>query len=74
MTRTKQFWRDSHPYIEAEHLFTAGRIPVSQAVGMMMSDCDFIAECETHGLDTALYAETIVRDQWARKLLAHVNA
>lgn len=60
-------------YMRAERLFTAGQIPVAQAVGMMLSDCDYIAECSLSGRDARLYAECIVRDQWARKLLAHAN-
>ena len=61
------FARD--PYTQARKLFTAGRIPVSQAIGMMLSDRDFVAECEMGGRDKALYAETIVRDIWTRELL-----
>ena len=61
------------PYTQAERLFTEGRIPVSQAVGMILSDRDFIAECEMAGRDKALHAETIVRDVWARRLLGASN-
>jgi hypothetical protein len=63
MTHT---WRPSH-------LFTAGRIPVAQAVGMMLSDRDYIAECQLSGRDARAHAETIVRDQWARRLLEVSN-
>lgn len=56
-------------YSHAEQLFTQGRIPVAQAIGMMLSDCDFIAECEMGGRDKRLHAETIVREIWARRLL-----
>jgi hypothetical protein len=65
--------KERHPYIVAEQLFTAGRIPVAQAVGMMLLDREFIAECEMEGCDKTVYAEHIVRDQWARKLLATSN-
>jgi hypothetical protein len=61
------------PYSQAEMLFTAGRIPVAQAVGMMLSDRDFVAECEMGGRDKRLHAETIVRDIWARRLLETSN-
>jgi hypothetical protein len=73
MTRTHQFWRNHHPYLEAEKLFVAGRIPVAQAVGMMMTDCEFIAECELKGCDKASTAEAIVRNTWARRLLEVSN-
>lgn len=59
----------NHAYLHAEKLFTAGRIPVAQAVGMMLSDCDYIAECQLSGRDARAHAEVIVRDQWARRLL-----
>lgn len=61
--------RERHPYCEAERLFTSGRIPVAQAVGMMLTDIDYRAECELSGRDARVYAECIVRDQWARRLL-----
>jgi hypothetical protein len=63
----------NHAFLQAEKLFTSGRIPVAQAVGMMLSDCDFIAECEMSGRDKRLHAECIVRDQWARRLLEVSN-
>ncbi len=61
----------NHAYLYAQQLFIAGRIPVAQAVGMMLSDRAFVAECDLagHGHNRSLYAECIVRDQWARKLL-----
>lgn len=73
--RPKGFPELSHdPYTQARMLFTAGRIPVSQAIGMIMSDRDFVAECEMGGRDKALlYAETIVRDIWTRELLGASN-
>lgn len=63
----------NHAYLQAEQLFTSGRIPVTQAIGMMLSDCDYIAQCELQGRDKRLYAETIVRDVWARRLLQPSN-
>ncbi len=65
----------NHDWPRAEKLFMQGRIPVAQAVGMMLSDSDFVAECERagHGHNKSLYAECIVRDQWARKLLGVSN-
>lgn len=73
-TRTLMLTQDVHdPYLEAEALFVAGRIPVAQAVGMMLSDCAYIAECELSGRNATLYAETIVRDIWARRLLEGSN-
>lgn len=61
--------KERHPYIEAERLFCAGGIPVAQAVGMMLTDREFIAECELKGVNKAATAEAIVRNTWARKLL-----
>jgi hypothetical protein len=60
-------------YLQAERLFVAGIIPVSQAIGMMLSDCTYIAECELSGKDARLYAEAIVRNTWARRLLEGSN-
>jgi hypothetical protein len=62
-----------HPYLNAERLFCTGRIPVAQAIGMILSDPDYIAECELTGKDKAAYAEAIVRGTWARVLLETSN-
>ena len=59
----------NHAFLQAERLFVAGRIPVAQAVGMMLSDCDFIAECEMSGRDKRDHAEAIVRTLWASRML-----
>jgi hypothetical protein len=64
-----QALKERHPYCEAERLFCAGRIPVAQAVGMMLTDREFIAECELRGLDKSANAERIVRNVWALQLL-----
>jgi hypothetical protein len=63
----------NHAFLQAERLFVAGIIPVSQAIGMMLSDRDFVAECEMAGKDKRLHAECIVRDVWARRLLEVSN-
>jgi hypothetical protein len=59
----------NNAYMHAEKLFVAGLIPVSQAIGMILSDCDYQAECALSLRDPRLYAETIVRDLWAREML-----
>lgn len=63
----------NHAYLQAEKLYTEGHIPVAQAVAMILSDCDFIAECELSLRDARQYAEAIVRNDWTRRLLVNMQ-
>lgn len=61
--------KERHPYIVAERNFTAGLLTVAQAIGMIMIDQEYIAECELTGRDKREYAEAIVRNRWAPRML-----
>jgi hypothetical protein len=63
--------KERHPYITAHQAFVAGRIPTAQAIGMVLVDREFIAECEMSGKDKRAYAQAIVTGQWARELIAN---
>lgn len=58
-----------HPFIVAQRKFVAGQITVAQAVGMVRTDREFIAECELNGHDTAERAARIVRNLWVPRLI-----
>jgi hypothetical protein len=60
-------------YMKAERQFCAGQITVAQAVGMICTDCDYIAECELTGRDKLEHADVIVRTVWAPKLLQNMR-
>jgi hypothetical protein len=63
-----------HPYVEADIAFERGHITRLQAVGMIMKDRDFIAECELQGGDKRAMAEAIVEHEWLPKQVAYLQA
>lgn len=64
----------AHPYITARDKYFAGRIPSTQAIGMVASDRDFIAESELAGLNPVEAAREIVLKDWRAHLVRRVTS
>lgn len=66
--------RQRNPYIAAHDAFVGGLITVSQAIAMVVSDRDFIAEA-TMRCDGSVFdnAERVVRQSWAPELVARIQ-
>lgn len=66
--------RDRHPYVTARDAYFAGRIPATQAIGMVARDREFIAEAELAGLTPVEAAREIVLKDWRAHLVRRVTS